>query len=126
MFGGESTGNTRGANKATSQFHPATMHWRAPGDDVGWMRLFASPNCDATAAAGLLTVSSAAPGEFTYRLAVAGLKPEMLAKDHWTMPGLGVRVETDAKEFQAKAGNDYVDVTYRGATRFALRLREPR
>lgn len=74
MLGGEITGNTRGANKATSQFHPATMHWRAPGDDVGWMRLFASPNCDAKAEAGLLTVTSAAPGDFTYRLCVRGLK----------------------------------------------------
>lgn len=120
MFGGEFTGQTRGANKATSQFHPATMHWRAPGEDVGWMKVIASPNCDAKAEAGLLTITGATPGDFTFRLSVDGLKPAMLTKAEWKMPGLDVAVETDAKEFHAKAGKDYIDVTYKGATRFAL------
>lgn len=121
MIGGEITGKTAGANPSSGQFHPATMHWQAPRGEVGWMRLYASPPCDAEAGRETLAISSAVAGEYIFRLSAPGLTPENLLRDRWTLPGLKVTVETDAREFVVTTGKEFVDVRYSGATRFDFR-----
>lgn len=122
MIGGEITGRTLGVTPGSGQFHPATIHWRAPGGEVGWVRLYACPPSDAEAAKGTLTISAAAPGDFTFRLAAPGLTPDGLARDRWTLPGLDVRLGTDAVSFAVTPGDGFIDVHYRGATRLLLRV----
>ena len=48
IFGGEITGKTRDAG-TTTQFHPATVQWRTPSGEVGWVQLVECPPVDATA-----------------------------------------------------------------------------
>jgi hypothetical protein len=122
MIGGEITGRTLGVTPGQGQFHPATIHWRAPGGDVGWVRLYAAPAADAEATRETLTLTAAAAGDFTFRLAVPGLAPAGLAREHWTLPGLAVRLETDAGSFAVLPGEGYTEVRYRGATRLVLRV----
>lgn len=122
MIGGEITGRTLGATPGRGQFHPATLHWRAPGGDVGWVRLYASPPSDAEADRATLTVTAGTAGDFTFRVSAPGLAADRLARDGWTLPGLAVRVDSDAAAFELAAGNGFIDVVYRGATRLVLRV----
>ncbi len=125
MIGGEITGRTLGATPGKGQFHPATIHWRAPGDDVGWVRLYASPPADAEAGKESLLVTAAVPGDFTFRISVPGLVAGQLGRDRWTLPGLVLLIESDAKAFAVTPGDGFVDVAYHGATGVKLQVSVP-
>lgn len=118
MIGAEATGLTRGAD-TKAQLHAATVHWRAPDASVGWIVLRHSPAVDARADKNLLTVTTL-PGDTMFQISAPGLTPAALAKGHWSLAGLRVDLETDAKEFDAKPANGFVEVRYRGATRFVI------
>lgn len=122
MLGGEITGHTLGATPDRGQFHPATIHWRTPGDDVGWVRLYAAPPCDAEAGRGSLVVTAAAAGDFSFQVSAPGIGPGSFTHERWALPGLTLTVETDAAEFGVQAGTDGLQVHYRGATRLAFRV----
>lgn len=122
MLGGEITGHTLGATPGRGQFHPATIHWRAPGGEVGWVRLYASPPSDAEAGKETLTISAAAAGDFTFRVSVPGLAAEQLGRDRWVLPGLTLSVDSDAAAFTLTPGDGFIEVDYRGATRLLLRV----
>jgi hypothetical protein len=121
MTGGEITGGTWGATPGQGQFHPATIHWRVPGGDVGWVRLYASPPSDAEAGRESLTVTAAAAGDFIFRVSVPGLVAGQLGRDRWTLAGLALLVESDAAGCALTPGDGFIDVTFRGATRVVLR-----
>lgn len=123
MLGGEQTSLTREAGPATryGQFHPATAHWRIGENDVGAFALRVCPPVDARAEPHRLAINTER-GEATFRVAAPGLSADALAREQWTLPGLHVRVETDAADFVVTPGEDHVDVTYRAATYFDLRL----
>ncbi len=123
MLGGELTGATRPAGPDTiyHQFCPATLHWRVPGGEVGWAQLYAAPAGDAEAGKDSLAITAPAAGDFTFRASASGLAPGKFARDRWTLPGLAVRIETDAADFAATAGDGFIEVRYRGATRLLLR-----
>ena len=74
MLGGEITGAARPAGPGTryNQFHPATIHWRVLGGEVGWMRLHAAPAVDAEAAKAMLTITAPAAGDFAYEVFAPG------------------------------------------------------
>lgn len=120
MIGGEITGGTWGATPGKGQFHPATIHWRAPGNEVGWVRLYASPPSDAEATKETLTITTAAAGDFTFRISAPGLAADRLTRDCWALPGLMLSIDSDAAAFALKPGDGFIDVTYRGATRLVL------
>jgi hypothetical protein len=125
MIGGEITDSTWGATPGKGQFHPATIHWRASGDDIGWVRLYASPPSDAEAGTKTLAVTAPAAGDFTFRISVPGLMGEKLARERWMLPGLTLQVESDAASFTTMLGDGFVDVEYRGATRLVLHTVSP-
>jgi hypothetical protein len=122
MIGGEITGRTLGVVPGIGQFHPATIHWRTPGDDVGWVRLFATPPADAEATPGRLAVTAAAPGAFTFHVNAPGVQAGRVSRDAWHLPGLTLTVETDAKEFSVSSEGGLLVVNYRDATRVAFRV----
>lgn len=126
MIGGEITGKTLGATAGSGQYHPATMHWQVPGGGIGWMRLYASPACDAEAGKQKLTIISAGAGDYVFRLSAPGLTAENLSRDRWMLPGLKVTIETDARGFTTEKGVGFIVVNYSGATRFEIRVEESR
>jgi len=119
MIGAESTGLGRDTRGANAQFRPATIHWRAPGGEVGWIALIQSPRVNARASRNTLAIE--AIGESTLRLSVPGADDTQLALDHWVLPGLDVRIETDAETFSVQPGKGVIDVIYARATRIVLR-----
>ncbi|HEY8994080.1 MAG TPA: hypothetical protein VIM71_05425 [Lacunisphaera sp.] len=120
MIGGEITGRALGATPGKGQFHPATIHWQAPGGNIGWVRLYASPPSDAEAGKETLTVTANAAGDFIFRISVPGLVADRLGRDGWVLPGLTVLVESDATALTLKADDGLIDVAYHGATRLVL------
>lgn len=119
MLGGEFTGKTRDAASG-SQFHPATIHWRLPGGGVGWIRMVNAPRVDATAARDTLSIS--AVGDATFRILAPGAEARSVQRDQWRLPGLTVRVATDAAGTSAEARESFVEIVYRDATRFTLKV----
>lgn len=122
MIGGELTGRALGVVPGIGQFHPATIHWRTPDNDVGWMRLFAMPPTDADAGRGKLEITAAAPGDFVFHLRAPGAVTGRVSRDAWRLPGLSLTVETDAKEFSVRTEGDVMVVDYRGASRLVFRV----
>lgn len=120
MLGGEHTGKSRGAGGEHNQLHPATIHWRTPGGEIGWVLLTQAPRTDARAAPRQLTIS--AIGDATFRISAPGLTADPVARNRWRLPGLTLAVATDATGFKIEAGDGWLDVTYREATRFELRV----
>lgn len=115
IIGAESTTYTR---EAAAQFHPATVHWKMPDGDVGWIRLLEGPRLNAHAEKESLNILGV--GDYTFRVAAPGLDATAFARSQWTIPGLSVRLETDAMRMDVKPGTGFVDVQYREATKFAL------
>jgi hypothetical protein len=117
IVGGESTNYTK---EAGAQFHPATIHWKTPTGDVGWMRLHEGPRLNAQIEKDTLTISGV--GDYTFRFASDGLDAKMLRREEWTLPGLTVKLETDAEGMELKQGDGFVDAHYREATTFTLHI----
>ena len=117
IMGAESTNYTR---EAGSQFHPATIHWKTPTGDVGWMRLYEGPRLNAQVEKETLRISGV--GDYTFRFAADGLDAKMLRRDEWTLPGLRVKLETDAQAMDLKPERGFIDLHYREATKFTLRV----
>lgn len=118
MIGAEATGQTRGVNSPTSQFHPATIHWQMPGDGVGWIALRQCGPVDAWAEKNRLTIN--ATGDATFRISAGAVAPDQLTLGRWTLPGMTVAIETDARTCVVDRQEGYLEVTYREATRFIL------
>lgn len=98
MVGAESGG----VWPARGQFHPATIHWEAPGG-TGWIRARHLGELDAVAGPGALHVRVRRPGELTFVISV----PEpadrpVIAGSHWSLPGLDVSVRTDGDGWAAE------------------------
>jgi hypothetical protein len=125
MLGAEFTGGTRDAGSPGNQFHPATIHWRMPDGDIGWVRLIQCPRVDAKAARNVLTITTTR-GDSRFRVFapphdrnIAALAVK-LTNSSWKLPGLTVSVDTDATGFDAEHDGDYLVITYRNATRLRL------
>ena len=119
MLGGELTKLTRGAGLRINQFHPATAHWRVGTNDVGWLVLRECPPIDARAESNRLTITTER-GDSTFRISAPGLDPSKLTRDHWSLPNLLVKIETDATDITVTPGDEFLAITYRGATRIVL------
>ncbi len=118
MIGAETTGLTRGAYSPTLQFHPATIHWQLPGDEVGWIALRQSGPVDARAEKNRLSIRTS--GDATFRLSAGAVAPDQLTLSRWTLPGLTVSIETDARACEVTRQAGGLEITYRDATRFIL------
>jgi len=121
MLGGEFTGLTRDAGSPRSQFHPATVHWRMPNGDVGWIRLIECPRVDVRAEKDKLSITSVA-GNLRFRVHAPSANKEHLKRDRWQLPGLNVTLQTDANTSESSPVEDDLDVIYRNATNIALQI----
>jgi hypothetical protein len=119
IYGGEITGHTKGVD-AQSQFHPVTVQWQMPGGKIGWIQLTRTPPIDASAKQGEIVITAA--GDVSFRIYAPGVTTGQLEQKMWTLPGLKVRVTTDAKNFVAHGENAISDVTYTGMTHMILNI----
>jgi len=109
--------------KLSDQFHPATMHWKTPSGEIGWMRLRHMGPVDARAAQNHLTVSGAILDEleaahpdahrsFTFQFSASDIDPDKLTCNRWELPGLVVDVETDLKDATVTRTNAHTEIRY--------------
>jgi hypothetical protein len=123
IFGGESTSKTKDAG-TTTQFHPATVQWRTPSGEIGWMRLVESPMVDATANQQGLTIS--ATGTIRLRINAKEMVRARITETEWELPGLRVAVASDAKSFSVEKAEDAIDLVYAGMTQMKLAIKKTR
>ena len=116
IYGGEFTGHTRDVN-ATSQFHPVTVQWQAPGR-IGWIQLTRCPMIDASADKKGIVITAA--GDVSFRISAAGRDSHNAKAGEWTLPGLTVHVDADSKGFTAVQHGQFLDATYTGMTRMTM------
>ena len=95
MLGAES--HAHGA-QARGQYHPATVHWRLPSGDIGWLRLEHHGPTRATASERRLEVdcqphARRGPQPLHWD---SNVEPAQVAVEHWRFPGLEVAVATNA------------------------------
>lgn len=120
IYGGEITGHTRGVDVG-SQFHPVTAQWLAPGGKIGWLKLTRCAAIDAEATRQGIEITTE-PGSLNFRIAAPGVKVADMRAGEWKLAGLTVKIETDGKNFQSVAGEGYVDVTYKEASRMKMQF----
>jgi hypothetical protein len=113
MLGAEDSG---GHKQAGPQFHPATIHWLAADDAVGWIRLRHTAPVDARAEHGRLSISCAehAGGdlEFVFQLSAPEIAADALQHERWQLPGLTVRVETNTGGPAVTRAADLIELRY--------------
>lgn len=106
MVGGE-----RGdrAWPAQGQYHPATVHWLEPSGRTRWIRAVHAGLMDARAHPGALRLQCRGADVRTAFLMSAH---EAVTADRWVLPGLTVRVRTNAIYAGLKASGDIHEACY--------------
>jgi hypothetical protein len=120
VFGGEATGKTKDAG-TTTQFHPATIQWRTPSGEIGWIRLTESPMIDVTANKQGLTISTT--GTIRLRIHAKDIVQTKVSATTWELPGLSVAVTSDTKNFSVQKTEDAIDLIYAGITGVKLDIK---
>jgi hypothetical protein len=123
VFGGESTNKTKDVG-ITSQFHPATVQWRTPSGEIGWVQLTQSPMIDATADRQGLTIS--ATGTIRLRIHAKDMVQAKITQKEWELPGLQVAVVSDAKSFRVEEAQDGIDLVYAEMSQMKLAIAKVR
>ena len=97
MLGGEFTSRTA---PQSTQLHPATIHWRIDAEQIGWVRLFYLEPVDARASRDRLEIVTTS--EIAFLVHAPGAPIEQIARENWQLPGLSVRVETNAEAMDVR------------------------
>jgi len=119
IYGGQATSKTKDAG-TTTQFHPATVQWRTPSGEIGWVRLVESPMVDATADKQGITISTT--GTVRLRLHSKDIVQANISATDWKLPGLHILVTSDAKNFTLEKAQDSLDLVYTGITGIKLNI----
>jgi len=107
MIGGEFTSRTP---PQSNQFHPATIHWRVEADRIGWVRALYLEPLDARASKNRLEMATTS--EIAFLVHAPGASIEQIERDAWLLPGLSVRVETNAVEMRVHPRADSFEIRY--------------
>jgi hypothetical protein len=102
---------------ARGQFHPATVHWRQPDGQVGWIRVEHRGATRAVANERRLEVECDGPHPIEW---VTDAPVDVTPAGGWHLPGLAVEVDTDATPTDDRALR--YDPKPGPPTRFTLRL----
>ncbi len=107
MIGGEFTSRTPARS---DQFHPATLHWRIDQDYLGWARLLHADPVDARASRNRLEIATTRA--ITFLIQAHGAERSCIQRDRWRLPGLSVRVATNADAMHVEPRGGLLDVHY--------------
>jgi len=121
IFGGEATSFTKDAGP-TSQFHPATVQWRTPSGQIGWVLVVECPPINASADEHGLTIET--NGTVKLEIHAKGTDKAKLLRDGWNLPGLAIKASADAKDFTVTQDSDNLYVTYTGLHHMRLEIPE--
>jgi hypothetical protein len=114
MLGAE---DSTSSHRVDDQFHPATIHWLIEGGVVGWIRLRHTAPVDAWAERNQLsiacTIATGGEHEFVFQICAPGIDLALLQPGRWDLPGLTVRVETQAGDPSVARSGDRVELRYR-------------
>jgi hypothetical protein len=119
IYGAEATNKTRGVD-GHNQFHPATVQWKLPNGEIGWIQLTKSPPVDVRADRNGLQISCS--GDVTFRIHASGIEASDLTQVDWILPGLSVHLTSDAGKFTVDRESDFVDLTYFGINGMTLKI----
>jgi hypothetical protein len=117
MYGGEITGKTVGTSGHT-QFHAATVQWRTPEGEIGWVQLTQTPPLNAVASEHGLTITCS--GDVHFRIHAPGINAAMLKQTKWMLPGLVIYIHSDAKSFASDEEAHNLEAEYSGITGMTL------
>jgi hypothetical protein len=108
-------GAERGSRRwpGRGEYHPATVHWRDPDGRTRWIRLVHAGPVDARAEADALSATCApsrrrGPQSTGFLISAA----DGLEGDRWRLPGLTVRVRTNADFAGVTRSEDLDEVRY--------------
>lgn len=87
---------------------------------MGWIRLFEGPRLNAHVERETLSIFGI--GDYSFRVAAPSLDGKMFQSDQRLMPGLTVKLDTDARGMDVKPGAGFIDVQYHEATKFTLHM----
>ena len=98
MLGAETSGD---GWSAWGQYHPVTVHWRAPDGSLAWLRLRHRAPVQAVAGERTLTATCSphprhGPQPVVIEVLAAGLDVEALRAGRWSLPGLPAEVAAEA------------------------------
>jgi hypothetical protein len=110
MIGGEITSLTP---PQSGQLHPATIHWRIDATHIGWIRQFYLEPVDARASQNRLVITTTS--EIAFLVNTHGASIGNIEKNAWRLPNLGIRIETNAAEFQVEPRGNLFEIRYSGA-----------
>ncbi len=113
MLGAEDSGSRHRVNY---QYHPATIHWLVSDETVGWLRLRHTEPVDARAEREQLSIACTQHGggdlEFVFQVMAPDIIVDHLRHDRWELPGLVVRVETNADGPSITHNGGFVELRY--------------
>jgi hypothetical protein len=66
-----------------------------------------------------------ANGDVSFRISAPGVTAANAKSKQWTLPGLTVHVDSDAKDFTAEQQGPFVDVKYTAMTKMTLTIERP-
>ena len=119
IYGGEATQKSKDVD-SHSQFHPATVQWKLPSGEIGWIQLTQAPPIDVRADHNGLQISCT--GDVTFRIHAPGMETSDLKKSDWVLPGLAVHVTSDAGKVTLDQETGFVDITYSAISGMNLRI----
>jgi hypothetical protein len=117
LLGAESTHQTMGIT-GHPQFHPATIQWRTPTGEIGWVNVTQTPPIDASASKSGIAIQT--HGDLTLRIYAPGAQPGQITQTRWTLPGLNLQIATDATHFTATPSGRFTDITYTALTHITI------
>ena len=119
MYGGERTSMTTAIGEE-GQFHPATIQWRTPSGKNGWVAMTRSPPLDVRADRSGLVISCS--GDLRFMLHAEGILSTNVQQAEWVLPGLLIRIKTNAKKFVLIPQAHGVEVEYVGTSDMQLSI----
>jgi len=120
MMGAEGGGHLKDVTGPSSQYRPATIHWRLPNGQIGWLAITKAERVDASLKAGELFVRVRQGAVLT--LHAPGTDLAQLSANQWILPGLKLRVQANGKGFGKTAVKDDFECAFPDSTELRLSI----
>lgn len=118
MMGAEGGGGLKDVNGPSSQYRPATIHWRLPTGKIAWLALTKAEQVDASLKPGELSVRVKQGAVFSVHVPAADASA--ITATHWSLPGLKLKVQANGKEFVKTVVKGGFDCAFPDSTELRL------